>query len=437
MGWPLECKAKALSNPISRHSAGTQLLTWVQVVDFERTSNIMKLRTSAVLYAITLALLSGWSKADAQNAPIPIPLTSVPTFSTANIGRQGHFYVGGKWVGEPGKEYMRGAMYVEVWVPKKIQFKYPIVVIQAGGGQTNVALLQTPDGRPGWAYDFVNRGYTIYMLDLPARGRSAYVPGFDGDMNPPRTGSMMEEVWSSGRPPATPQSTWPQYTKHTQWPGDGPNKGKMGDPIFDYYAKTDTESPTGRDMERLTADDVLELMDLIGQPVILLLHSGVAPSGWIAADTRPKLVKAIIAVEPVAPPIENAERGSKGPGRLWGLTNQPIHYDPPIKEPSELRPVSQDKPDGPGLIPCWVQQEPAHKLVNLENIPVLNVSGEASYHRPYSHCIAKWLNQAGVKTTYVNLEDVGLPGNGHQMMSEKNSAGIAKFFMDWLEKNIH
>jgi hypothetical protein len=54
-----------------------------------------------------------------------------------------------------------------------------------------------------------------------------------------------------------------------------------------------------------------------------------------------------------------------------------------------------------------------------------------------SSCVAKWLNQAGVKTTYVNLEDVGLPGNGHQMMSEKNSAGIAKFFMSWLEKNVH
>jgi len=101
-----------------------------------------------------------------------------------------------------------------------------------------------------------------------------------------------------------------------------------------------------------------------------------------------------------------------------------------------LHAVRQEKPDGPGLIPCWVQSEPAHKLVNLESIPVLNVSGEASYHRPYSHCTAKWLNQAGVKTSYVNLEDVGLPGNGHQMMSEKNSAGIAKFFMDWLEKNV-
>jgi hypothetical protein len=50
--------------------------------------------------------------------------------------------------------------------------------------------------------------------------------------------------------------------------------------------------------------------------------------------------------------------------------------------------------------------------------------------------VAKWLNQAGVKATFVRLEDVGLPGNGHQFMSEKNSAGIAKFFMTWLDKNV-
>jgi hypothetical protein len=37
----------------------------------------------------------------------------------------------------------------------------------------------------------------------------------------------------------------------------------------------------------------------------------------------------------------------------------------------------------------------------------------------------------------VKLEDVGLPGNGHQMMSEKNSAGIATFFMNWLDQNVH
>ena len=398
----------------------------------------MKMRIStAVLSALVLVLVSLCSAQQMpKDVPVVPPLTSVPTFSTANIARQGHFYVGGKWTGKPGEEVMRGAMYVETWVPKRIRYKYPILCIQSGGGQTNVALLQTPDGRPGWAYDFVNRGYTVYMMDLPARGRSAYVPGIDGDLLPPRSGPLMEEVWSNGRPPSSEKSSWPQAKKQTQWPGEGPNKGKMGDPVFDYFAKTDTQSPTGKDLEKLTADDIVELVDLIHEPVILLLHSGVAPSGWLVADARPKLVKGIIAAEPLAPPIENAERGATGPGRAWGLTNIPVTYDPPIKEAAELQPVRQDRPDGPGLIPCFVQKEPAHKLINLRGIPVLDVAGEGSYHHPYSHCVAKWLNQAGVKTTYVNLEDVGIRGNGHQFMSEKNSAEIANFFMDWLEKNV-
>ena len=399
-----------------------------------KTVKMWSAAVSALAFLVASQCGAQQSQKDVSNAP---PFTSVPTFSTANIARQGHFYVGGKWVGEPGKEVMRGQMYVETWVPKKIRYKYPILFVQSGGGETNVALLQTPDGRPGWAYDFVNRGYTVYMMDLPARGRSAYIPGVDGDLLPPRSGPLMEEVWSGARPPSTPQSSWPQASKHTQWPGDGPNKGKMGDPIFDYFAKTDSQSPTGKDMEQLAADDIVALLDLIHQPVILLLHSGVAPSGWLAADARPKLVKGIVAAEPVAPPIENAERGATGPGRVWGLTNMPITYDPPIKSASELHPVREEKADGPDLIPCVVQAEPARKLINLEDIPVLDVSGEASYHRPYAHCVAKWLNQAGVKTTFVKLEDVGIRGNGHQFMSEKNSAEISKFFMDWLEKNVH
>jgi pimeloyl-ACP methyl ester carboxylesterase len=228
---------------------------------------------------------------------------------------------------------------------------------------------------------------------------------------------------------------WPQAKKYTQWPGEGPNRGKMGDPVFDAFARSELQSP-GTGTEKRNTDAVVQLVDLIGHPVILLIHSGLASSGWEVADARSKVVKGIVAVEPVAPPIENAERGSTGPGRVWGLTDLPVHYDPPIQDPSELHPVRQDKADGPDLIPCWVQQEPAHKLVNLQGIPVLDVSGEASYHRPYSHCVAKWLNQAGVKTKYVNLEDVGIRGNGHLMMLDKNSDEIAKYLQSWIEKNV-
>ena len=390
----------------------------------------MKLKIPiAVVLLLALMGIVSRLEVSAKEEKVSIPLTSVPTFSTESIARQGHFYVGGNWVGEPGKERMRGAMYVDVWVPKKIRHPYPILFVEGGGGQTDIALLQTPDGRPGWAYDFVNQGYTVYMMDFPGRGRAAYIPGLDGDLTPPRTGALMEEVWTGAHPPTNPQRYWPQSKKYTQWPSDSPNKGKIGDPVFDYFAKSELGFPSADDMEQLSADDLVQLVDLIGRPVILLLHSRLATSGWLLADARPQLVKGIIAAEPWGPPIENAELDARGPGHIWGLTNFPIHYDPPIKEASELQTVRQEKADGPDLDPCWVQKEPARKLINLAAIPVLNVSGEASYHRPYAHCVATWLNQAGVKTEYVNRQDVGLPGNGHQMMSEKNSADISKFFM--------
>ena len=396
----------------------------------------MNVRTSVSgLLALAAVVVSGWSAGEHYGAGARPP-AGVPTFSTADIGRQGHFYVGGHYVGEPGKETMDGAMYVEVWVPKNIRHPYPVVLMTGGGGQGAYSLIETPDGRPGWAYDFVRQGYTVYMMDYPGQGRSAFIPGLDGSLVPPRSGPLMEEVWSGGRPASTAASSWPQAKQYTQWPSNAPNKGKMGDPVFDYFAKTELQTVTGPNQEKRTVEAVEQLLDLIGQPVILMLNSGIAASGWAVADARSKLVKGIVAVEPVAPPIENAERGARGPGRVWGLTNLPVHYDPPIEKACDLETVRQDSADGPGLIPCWIQKEPARKLVNLEGIPVLNVSGEASYHRPYAHCIAKWLNQAGVKTAFVKLEDVGLSGNGHQMMSEANSAGIAKYLQTWLEKNV-
>jgi predicted peptidase len=62
----------------------------------------------------------------------------------------GFFYAGGHYVGEPGKEIMDGAEYVEVMVPKKVRRAYPIVFLH-GAGQTGTDWLQTHDGRPGWA----------------------------------------------------------------------------------------------------------------------------------------------------------------------------------------------------------------------------------------------------------------------------------------------
>lgn len=389
------------------------------------------------LSALLIAVLCRSLSASAQPNPCLPTQGCIPMFSTQNLARMSDFYVGGKWMERDGQQIMYGATFVELLVPKQILHPYPIVLVQGGGGQSIVAALLTPDGRPGWALNFLNAGYSVYLVDSPGTGRSPYIPGGYPPLTPPHAAKQMEQEWTGGLAPSPQvQKVWPQWSKHTQWPSNSPQKGKVGDPVFDYYAETELQYIAGY-QEKLFSQDLIQLLDLIGKPVIMLVNSGFAPSGWVAADARPKLIKAIIGAEPWAPPVVNNELGATGPGRLWGLSNLPLHYDPPVTNPADLHPVLQTTTPGPGLLPCMLQAQPAHKLINFEHIPVLDVSGEASYHRPYALCIADWLNQAGVKTDYVRLEDVGLPGDGHQMMSEKNSAGIAKYFMRWLDKNVH
>src|SRR5436309_10521480 len=133
---------------------------------------------SRVLFFVAIAP----THADAQTAPKAAPPAGIPAIAINNVARQGFFYAGGRYVGElgPDKEStMGGAMYVEVLVPKQIRSPYPIVFLH-GAGQTGVDWLQTPDGRPGWAYNFLDMGYVVYLEDYPARGRSQYVPGVDG-----------------------------------------------------------------------------------------------------------------------------------------------------------------------------------------------------------------------------------------------------------------
>jgi len=397
----------------------------------------MKIKKWVAILSVTSATFFGMSfAARAQSRVTGAPPPAIHTFSTADIASTGFFYVGGQYVGAPGKEVMDGAEYVEVMVPKKIRHPYPIVFFH-GAGQTGTDWLQTPDGRAGWAYYFIKLGYTVYMVDFPARGRSTYNPSADGDgALTIRTAPQLEQIWTD----IGAQGKWPQAKKFSQWPGDGPNKGKMGDPIFDDFARTQVQFLQGGKQAKLNLDAHVALLDKIGSPVILITHSQGGEFGWQVADARPKLVKAIITAEPAGPPIKNVDTAKiaySGPGSLtWGVTSLPLHYDPPVNDPSELQPVLEEKSEGPDVVPCYLQKEPAHKLVNLKDIPVLDVSTQASYHRVFDSCIAKWLMQAGVKTEYVKLEDVGITGNEHELMLDKNSDQIAKYFADWLEKNV-
>ena len=93
--------------------------------------------------------------------------------------------VGGKYDNPADPAYMHGQMYVEYQIPVRAR-KYPLVLIH-GGSHTGVGWQTTPDGRPGWADYFVRRGWKVYNVDQPGRGRSNYVPEAYGPLGNPTT----------------------------------------------------------------------------------------------------------------------------------------------------------------------------------------------------------------------------------------------------------
>ena len=114
----------------------------------------------------------------------------------------------------------------------------------------------------------------------------------------------------------------------------------------------------------------------------------------------------------------------------------PLTYAPAVKDASELAIEREETADGPGLATCWRQKAPARALPNLQKMPVLVLSAEASYHAPYDHCTVKFLQQAGVKPSFVKLADLGIRGNSHVMMLEKNNREIAAVIAKWLDQNL-
>jgi pimeloyl-ACP methyl ester carboxylesterase len=363
--------------------------------------------------------------APAALAEVKLP---VPTVDQRAVARRGFFYVGGHYVGEPGKHTMQGQIYVEVLAPKEERRPYPLVLIH-GAAQTATNWMGTPDGREGWAEFFVEQGYVVYMIDQPMRGRSAYHPS-DG-----ATRMFTAENEQFQFTAIESDGTWPGREKHTQWPGGDANKGKQGDPIFDAFYATQVETVlSNEETQQRNQDAGAALLDKIG-PAILLTHSQSGPFGWLIADARPNLVKGIVAIEPSGPPFENTIIGT-GKGRAWGPADIALTYDPPVKDPSEISVKREDKPDNPNMFTCWMQTTPARQLVNLKSIPTVVISAEASYHQLYDNCTVKYLNQAGMKVEWMPLQNKGIHGNGHMVMIEKNNLAIAKVIDDWVVENV-
>jgi pimeloyl-ACP methyl ester carboxylesterase len=349
------------------------------------------------------------------------------------IAKQGYFFVGGQYTDQPGGQVMTGHAYVDYQIPLELKHPYPIVMIH-GCCSAGSVWNGTPDGRDGWAQYFLSKGYAVYIMDQVGRGRSAYVDSAYGPNNPKAPKFVEREFIAYEK-----YNRFPQAKLHTQWPGTG----VVGDPLFDQFqAMMEPDFKDRVVREKFNRPAGVALLDKIG-PAILMAHSQAGIYAWGIANDRPNLVKGMIMVEAAGSPFhEIANVGppdyfkDEGMSKPWGFTRTPVDFGPPISDPSELAIEQQRKADAPDLARCWRQNEPARQLVKLKGIPIMLLHAEASFAMPTAHCGAAFLKQSGVENDFVKLADLGIHGNGHFMMLEKNSLQIAAVIADWLTKRV-
>ncbi len=310
-------------------------------------------------------------------------------------------------------------MFVQYQVPQRVRYPYPIVMVHGGGGQ-GLDFLATPDGRPGWATFFVREGYSVYVVDRPGHGRARVATSDSKVTGQPTFKDVGELLFGS-------TLTAESHGGSSQWPGPLTTDSEVVDQFYASQGPISTDTASA-ELEMQQAGNAL--MDRIG-PAILLTHSLGGPFGWLVAESRPKLVKAVVAIEPAGPPFSEI-----GPGAgflSWGITVNPMECLPAAASPSQLRLNTRVAPR-PGLSPCLVQSDPPVQFKNLLGLPVLLVTAERSPSARFDHGTVDFMQQAGVAVEHLRLEEVGLLGNGHMMMLERNSDDIAAHLALWLKR---
>ena len=325
------------------------------------------------------------------------------------VAKQGSFMVGGTVVTNlgtfdpilltPGGQTIHGDhAYVQYQIPPDA-CSLPLVLWH-GGGQFSKTWETTPDGREGYQTIFLRRGFAVYNLDQPRRGRAG------------RSTAGITLTPVPGPGPTGEQGIFVRF-RIGIWPNYFPGVQFSGDPAaLDQWWRQQTPD-TGPGDNTVLSNAVAALFAKIG-PAVLVTHSASGLPGWL---TKPKSenIRAIVSYEPVGWVFPAGEVPTPIPTAAGPITGSPV----PSADFETLTTVPIQVVYG-GNIPATPSVYPGLDIWR----------GRLAMARQFVNTV----NSHGGEAELLSLPDVGVFGNTHFAMSDLNNVQVADLLSQYLNE---
>lgn len=268
------------------------------------------------------------------------------------------------------------------------------IVMLHGALQSARSWETTPDGREGFQNIFLRRGFPVYLVDQPRRGRAGNSLEA-ATITPTPLDQLFFDQFRLG--------IWPDYFEGVQF--------DRGPEALEQFLRSVTPN-TGPYDANVIAAAMSALLDRIG-PSVLFTHSQGGGPGWLTA-MRNGNVRGIVAFEP-------------GSGFVF-----------PEGEAPETMPSAAG--------PLAAETVPLEDFTKLTGFPILiyygdNIPSEPTERRGEDNWRVRldmarlWvegINRHGGDATLVHLPEIGITGNTHFPFSDTNNVEIADHVTQFL-----
>lgn len=321
------------------------------------------------------------------------------------IQEQGSFAVGGAVVRAPGtynnnnptaegQSFHGDHLYAFYQIPQNPK---PLSIVMLHGAyQSGRSWETTPDGREGFQTIFLRRGFPVYIVDQPRRGRAGNST-VAMTIEPTPFDQLFFDQFRIGK--------WPDYFDNVQF--------DRKPETLEQFLRSLTPN-TGAYDAGVVSDAMAALFDKTG-PGVLFSHSQAGGPGWLTA-IKSQNVRGIVALEP-------------GSGFIF---------------PEGELPAAMPSAAGT-LMPEAVPQADFEKLTRIpiiiyygDNFPMEPTAERGQDNWRVRLAMARlWvdaINKHGGDAQLVHLPEIGIRGGTHFLMSDLNNIEIADQISMFLTK---